>query len=238
MKYIKPFILIGILSVVVACKKDSDNSDIDFKSDYFVDEIGTFIVYQVDSTLYNDFTGEVTSKSLTVKDKVVEEFQDNMNRASKRWERFVYDSTSKDWVAARSFYTVEQKQSIERVEENIRFISFVFPPKKDLTWKGNRFIEAVDNLKYLGDWTYQFTTVDVPQNILGENYNQTASILLRDKETAIEKVFAKEIYARGIGLVYKEWWHLETQKISDLPWQDKAESGYIVKWQAIDYGKE
>lgn len=59
-----------------------------------------------------------------------------------------------------------------------------------------------------------------------------------DKENAIEKTFAKEVYARGIGMVYKEWWHLETQKIVDDPWLEKAEKGYIIKMQIIDYGKE
>ncbi|MCO5233994.1 MAG: hypothetical protein LC105_02815 [Chitinophagales bacterium] len=238
MKYINTFIFIGIVGIITACKKDTDKTVIDLKTDYFVDDVGSFIVYQVDSVLYNDFTGEVTSKSTVVKEKVVEEFKDDMNRLAKRWEKYTFDSTDKVWKAFRSYYTVRQNQSIERVEENLRFISIVFPPKKDLTWKGNRFINAVDNNKYLSDWTYLFTTVDVPTTVLKNNFDLTATILLRDKETAIERVFAKEIYARGVGLIYKEWWHLETQNISDLPWVDKAENGYIVKWQALDYGKE
>lgn len=238
MKCFKSLIYIVFITLLASCKKDSEDVNIDLGYDYVNTEIGSYIIYQVDSTIYNDFDASVRSNSVQFKEIVDEDFLDNLGRNVQRIFRYERANDSLDWELKRSYYVVKTKTSFEKIEENLRFISFVFPPKKDVTWKGNKHIHAVDNNKYLADWNYTFTNVNTPATVLGVNYPQTATITLRDRETAIEKVFAKEIYARNVGMVYKEWWHLETQKINDNPWTDKAEKGYIIKMQAIEYGKE
>jgi hypothetical protein len=237
MKYNKILFLMIIL-MTVSCKKDSD-FNADFGYDYIVNQIGSYTIYHVDSTVYNDFTKTVTDTSIELKEVVVEDFIDNLGRNAQRVERYkraVGDTSN--WELFRTFYIVKGKNNAERVDENLRYINFVFPAKENLTWEGNRFIDAVDNNKFLADWTYKFTSVDVPETINGINYPEAATIILRDNETAIEKVFAKEIYAKGVGMIYKEWQHLETQKDLEKPWPDKAEKGYIIKMYAIEHGME
>lgn len=238
MKCVKGLIYILLLGVVISCKKDSEEFVPNYEHEYINTAIGSYIIYQVDSTVYNDFDATVRTNSVQFKEVVTEDFLDNLNRTAQRIARFERNSDEEEWVETRSYYIVKEKTTLEKIEENLRFISFIFPPKVDQTWKGNQYIQPVDNNKYLADWTYKFTSVNQAATVLGKTYAETATILLRDRETAIEKVFAKEIYAKNVGLVYKEWWHLETQNISDLPWTEKAQKGYIIKMQAIEHGVE
>lgn len=237
MKYIKILFLISLF-VTVSCKKDSDEFKPDLSSEYIVNQIGAFVVYHVDSTVYNDFTDEVTRSLFEMKEVVAEDFIDNLGRNAQRIERYKRAIGDSTWNLNRTYYIVKNKTNSERIEENLRFINFVFPAKENITWSGNRFINTTGNNKYLENWDYKFTSVGIPQTIKGLVFPETATIILRDNETVIEKVFAKEIYAKGVGMVYKEWWHLETQKDFEKPWEEKAEKGYIIKMSAIEYGME
>ena len=238
MKYGKLFMLLALTSLIFSCKKENDTDLIDFRYDYINNTIGNYITYQVDSTIYNDFDNSVRSSTNMFKDKVVDQFTDNLGRTAYRVERSVLDTASQTWRARRSYYYVLTASNLERVEENLRYVVFLFPPKVGLTWAGNKYIDPVDNNKFLSNWNYTFSSVDVPASINGIDYPITSTVLLVDKENAIEKIFAKETYAEGIGLVYKEWWHLETQKIVDDPWTVKAQKGFIVKMQATGHGIE
>ena len=232
------FLLSLITSFVASCKKDKVAlSEIPY--DYVNTELGTYIIYQVDSIIYDDFEATITNKQVFYKEKVVEEFQDNIGRAARRIERYTKETLDDiTWTLARTYYIVPTNRNVEKVEENLRFVSFVYPPKVGVTWKGNRYIEAVDNSKYLDNWTYRFTNVDETLKVGEKNYEHSARILLHDKETAIEKIYAEEIYSRGIGMTYIEWWHLQTQNVSEEPWLEKAQIGTVVTMKAIDFGKE
>ncbi|HZH67831.1 MAG TPA: hypothetical protein VFD65_01415 [Chitinophagales bacterium] len=238
MKHIKHLYILSFLLLLFSCQKDEVTEPIDYGYDYIVDDIGHYIIYQVDSTIYNDFDNTVRDTSLQFKEIIVEVFEDVLGREAHRVERYERKDSDSQWVLTRTYYFVKGRRSLEKIEENLRFVSFVFPPNSNLSWDGNRYIEAVDNVKYLSNWEYKYISVDAPSTILGKDYSQTAEVLLVDKENAIEKTYAKEIYAREIGMVYKEWWHLETQKIVEDPWLEKAEKGYILKMQIIDYGQE
>ena len=56
--------------------------------------------------------------------------------------------------------------------------------------------------------------------------------------TPPEFKLSEEKYAKGVGLIYRAMKILDTQCIIDcqfLEWEDKAEKGYILTQQIIDY---
>lgn len=236
MRYIKLVFILTIF-LAVSCKKDSEFTP-DFGFDYIVNDIGAYVIYHVDSTVFNDFTGEETNTSIELKELVVENFTDNLGRDAQRIERYKRAIGDTEWELFRTYYIVKGDRNSEKIDENLRYINFVFPANENITWSGNKYINPVDNNKFLANWEYKYTSVDVPETINGINYPETATIILRDNETVIEKVFAKEIYAKNVGMIYKEWWHLETQKDFEKPWEEKAEKGYIIKMYAIEHGME
>lgn len=237
----KIFWILAVATMVFsACKKDEESAPLEFGYDFYPDSLGTYVVYNVDSTKYDDFIRPVlvTRRSFQVKERLQSTFLDNKGRESVRVERFERDKAGDEWVLTRIYYFTKTNRAVERVEENLRFVKFVFPPILNQTWEGNKYIETTDINKYLTDWTYKITAAKVPATIGSITFPETVSITLRDKETLIEKVLAKEVYAKGIGMVYREWWNLEAQTNFDLPWEQRAERGTIVKMQAIEYGVE
>ncbi|MCO5248902.1 MAG: hypothetical protein M9887_08145, partial [Chitinophagales bacterium] len=144
MKKLRIFFLFLTIALVVSCKKDKSD-DIDLAYDYVNTELGSYVVYQMDSILYDDFNNSVTKKTVFYKEKMAENFTDNLGRPAQRVERYTKDSLNGDWKLARTYYIVKTNKNIEKVEENLRFVSFVFPPVLGETWDGNRFIEPIDN---------------------------------------------------------------------------------------------
>lgn len=237
----KIFWIIALATTVFsACKQDEESAPLEFGYDYYPDVLGTYVIYNVDSTKYDDFFRPVlvTKRSLQVKERLQSTFLDNKDRKSVRVERFERNTADDEWELTRIYYFTKTTRAVERVEENLRFIKFVFPPILNQTWDGNKYIETTDINKYLTDWTYKITASNAATTLGSNVFPETVSITLRDKETLIEKVLAKEIYAKGVGMIYREWWNLEAQSNFDLPWEQRAERGTIVKMQAIEYGVE
>jgi hypothetical protein len=237
----KIFWIIALATTVFsACKQDEESVPLEFGYDYYPDVLGTYVIYNVDSTKYDDFFRPVlvTKRSLQVKERLQSTFLDNKDRESVRVERFERNTADDEWELTRIYYFTKTTRAVERVEENLRFIKFVFPPILNQTWDGNKYIETTDINKYLTDWTYKITASNSAITLGTNVFPETVSITLRDKETLIEKVLAKEIYAKGVGMIYREWWNLEAQSNFDLPWEQRAERGIIVKMQAIEYGVE
>jgi hypothetical protein len=239
MKKIYWLIMVALISVA-SCKKDGEDFTPDLGYEFYPDEIGHYVIYDVDSTTIDDFFRPplITKTRYQIKERVESYFTDSQGREAVRVELFRRDSSSAPWDIFRSYYFIKNKRSVEKVEENLRFIKFVFPPSEDTRWQGNKYIQAVDNNAYLANWEYRITSSRVPATINGIPYASTVSILLRDRETQIQKVFAKEIYAAGVGMIFREWSVLETQSNFDKPWPDRAERGYILKMQAAEHGVE
>lgn len=224
----------------IACKKEDADFEPDFGYEYFPDQIGHFVVYDVDSTTYDDFFRPplVTTRRLQMKDRIESVFVDNLGREAVRVERFERDSAGQGWELRRAYYFVKNRSNVEVVEENLRFVKLVFPPRENTRWQGNKFIQAVGNNAYLANWEYRITSRGAPADINGVSYPSTVNILLRDRETQIQKVFAREVYAANVGLVFREWMNLEAQSNFDRPWPERSERGFIVRMQAVEYGVE
>jgi hypothetical protein len=239
MRNVKWIVLTAILAIV-SCKKDGDVDPPELGYDYYPDEIGRYVIYEVDSTTYDDFFRPplITRRKLMIKERIESYFTDNQGRQAARVEVSEYDSLEAAWIVRKAHYFVKTPKAVERVEDNLRYIKFIFPPSLNSKWKGNKYIQAVDNVAYLDNWEYTVTESRVPTTVNGVTYPSSVSILLRDRETQIQKVYAKEIYAQGVGMIFREWTVLDAQSNFDLPWPERAEKGTIVTMQAVSYGIE
>ena len=139
-KYNLQIALILSVMVIVApsCKKDKENVTVDIGYDYFPTQKGTFVIYQVDSLYYNDFTSTIDTFQFQIKEKITENFTDLSNRTTQRLERFYRKNSAEEWVIKDVWFSNRTSNTAEKVEENIRFVKIVFPLKKEVEW----------NLKY------------------------------------------------------------------------------------------
>jgi hypothetical protein len=222
--------------------------------DYFPMAVGNYVIYDLDSLFYDDFNGVVRERSLLVRESVESIFIDAAGTESFRILREYRDLPTEVWGAA-GFDVWSAKyngNNVERVEQNQRYIKLVTPPVLGKTWDGNIYINVDPDgpLGFLEDWIYEITSLDEPSTINDVLYDSTLTVVQQNEGTAIDTVGSKEIYAKGIGLIFKELWSLKTQCTScdpddipcivacqSLPWEDKAEQGFIMKQRIKSYGQ-
>jgi hypothetical protein len=192
------------LSVLVAsCKKDSNTVEVDLGYDYFPNTVGTYIIYEVDSTGYG-LDGEVHAE-YQVMEVLAEEFVDGENQLSVKVERFKRINNSDLWALTDVWTQKRTNQSAQRIEEDIRYVRLGFPIELEKTWDGNAY-----NL--MEPWNYKITQVDAPAVFNGLSFEQTVTVFQRNNINLIDQEIASEVYARGVGLVYKQLTDIEIQQ--------------------------
>ena len=81
---------------------------------------------------------------------------------------------------------------------------------------------------------FQYTEYDAPYQIQNMTFDSTLTVLQRDENLGIVKDYFVEVYAKHIGLVYKESIHLEQDNV-DPTWSN-PNRGYTYTMKAISYG--
>jgi len=219
--------LIGIFCIsllIISCKKENEIFTSESVNDYSFLQVGKYITYNLDSTLYINFGQKDTVISYQAQDVVDAQITDNLGRPAYRIIRYIRKDTSANWQPNNTFIVVPTDKSIEYVENNLRFLKLEMPIKQDFSWKGNSYIDTYSlnsDLQYLDDWDYIYDSINVPLMINSLNFDSTIKVTERDEflgqDPSIpgtqyaEKTYAEEKYAKGVGLIYREFLHWEYQ---------------------------
>lgn len=231
-KYITCFFLCGI---ILSCKKDKENITVDTGKDYFPVKISGYIVYDVDSTVYNEITHIPTTYKYRLKEIITQSFTNDENTVSYRLERYIkwYDSTKSydqiPWQIRNVWTVIPYANSIEKTEENIRYVKLIFPVKQGNQWNGNA-------KNTLGEKKYTYEYIDNTENINNINFEKVLKVKQYEFRSLIQYQYEAEKYAKGIGLVYKEITNLESQSINpNIPVENRAEKGYVFKMKVVEW---
>lgn len=215
---------------------------------YFPMQPGHWVIYQVDSTIYDAFlaTGSKIT-SWQVKEELGKRFTDNEGRSAITIKRYIRQDSTVAWSDEQPivWYAVKEEDRAERVEGDRRFMKMVFPISEFREWDGNVYINDFNetNTWYqyyrygaYADWTYTYSQIETPFQINNLTFDKSITIAQQDKENLIEKLFGTEVYAPNVGLVYREEWILKTQDSSQGgEWPDRATQGHVVKMKVVDY---
>ncbi|MDQ6813467.1 MAG: hypothetical protein M3040_07025, partial [Bacteroidota bacterium] len=149
------------------------------------------------------------------------------------------------WQPAATFVATPTPQTVEFVDNNLRFIKLHAPVVEGYTWKGNSFIDAKSansTVGFLDEWQYEYRNLGQPFTTLTTKYDSTVTVFQQDETTPPgpfnknnyqQRNFGTEVFAKGIGMVYKEFLHW-TWQITPPP--AKYEDGsYGVKLRLISH---
>lgn len=218
-------------------------------AEYFPLMVGQQRTYRLDSTVITQFGADTTVRHYRVRDLVEAEITDGANRKAYRIFRSITDSAAKNpYQPSETFMAIANgTQWMEYVENNLRFMKLRFPIIEGFEWPGNSFIDAStvnSPVKHLADWTYTYQNVGMPFTVGGKTYPNTITVHQRD-ESFPEGPFSKsqpfkqwdysvEVYAKGIGLIYKNFDHKVWQgppTFNPGKWEDGS---YRVVLRIID----
>ena len=225
--------LILMVFIFAACKKKT--ATVDMKTDYFPLKVGSWIIYDVDSTYYDDFLMTHHKHHFQLKELIADAFTDLQGNAAFRVERYERDSASQTFQIKNVCSENIVNNQAQRVENNLRFVKMVFPPQTTVSWKGNIYIQpdlTSIYTKFLGDWDYQYSFVEAPNTFGGNSFSATATVVANDELVpGLQQTTFIETYARNVGLVYYHHKFVEKQP-SDTTWV----SGFDVTATVNSFG--
>lgn len=222
-----------ILCAVPGCRQDEVANDIGWG--YFPTEIGHWVMYEVDSTVYDDFTGDTLIYRYQVKELLESQFIDNEGRLSIRVERYrrnynpnlPYDSIP--WYLSRVYAFTRSNGWAEKLEENVRFTRLAFPVERGKTWNGNAY-------NTIGQWNYKYKEVDVSYAISPFSMDSTLLVEQKNEINLISHRVYKERYAKNIGMIEKNVIDVRDTGFGSQPVLNRIYSGVIYNIKLVDYG--
>ena len=245
-KYFSLIIILGTVILLNSCKKRIDDLTSAQLSEYYPLQVGKYITYDLDSTVFINFGQRDTVIKYQVQDRVDAQITDNTGRTAYRIVRFIRKNATQQWAPNNTFMAVPAENSIEFIENNLRFIKLKLPINEGYSWKGNSYIDTYSfssEVRYLDGWEYTYDSVNVPLtlgNIIVDSTIKVAQIdefLGEDPKLpgAIygEKNYSVEKYAKGIGLVFKEFIHWEYN--GPQPGSNAYYVGYGIKLSMTDH---
>lgn len=238
-------VLIIVSSVIFsACNKDAEVLDLPAINDYYPLQVGKYVTYSLDSMVFINFGTKDTIINYQVKHQIDGQLTDNLGRPAYRVTRYIRKTAANAWVPDNTFMAVPTDFAMEFIENNMRFLKLKGPIRDAFTWKGNSFIDTYSlnsNVKYLDDWDYTYENVNTAETVGTFNLDSTLHVNQRDEiignpndpNSYSEINFGAEKYAKSIGMVYRNFLHIEYQP--PTPGRGGYRIGYGVKMTMIDH---
>lgn len=210
------FIVSGLLLARCSKKDDYPGGQV---TDYMNLSVGKYVTYRLDSLVYINFGQNQSTVSYLAKDIVDGSTTDNLGRFTWRVVRYLNDTAaSGPWVPALTYFVTPTRETLEVIENNFRYQKLKIPFANGFSWKGNSYIDTYSinsNVRYLDDWDYTYDNVNEPYTLFNKSIDSTVTVDQRDEtlgtpnniDAYSEHNYSQEVYAKGIGLIYKNFVH-------------------------------
>ena len=232
------FIFFAVLSLCLSsCKDEKDSLTLDYHYDYFPLDTGRYIIYDVDSVHYrfappDDYRRDTARYQLM--EMITDTFYDNLNQLNYQLDLFRRTNSASQWTFFKRWSVKSNITNAQKKEDDANFMKLIFPPKEGDTWNGNQFLPTTTAYEMYRNWNYQYSSVHQPMSVNGLNFDSTLTVDQVDHETLIDKTYRKEMYAKGVGLIYQDWEHLEKQNVTK-DWQTGPENGFRIRMRIREY---
>lgn len=232
-----------LVALLNSCTKKTETFTSAAISDYAPYQVGKVYIYRLDSTVVAPFGTALIVKSYQAKDSVESTFNDNQGRLSYRIFRYTRDTSgTQAWKFAATYYATTTSQSLEYVDNNMRFLKLHSPFTDGFSWKAHTYIDTRSSYVYFDDWNYEYQNLNQPYIVLNKTFDSTVTVFQHD-ETSPNGPFDKnfdrqdhnngvEVYAKNIGLIYRDFLHWTWQKNPIPAFEDGS---YGVKLRLISH---
>jgi hypothetical protein len=229
------------LFLIISCGENVTETFEQKGKDYYPLSIGKSITYNVDSVIYdpepNGFIKIDTTK-WQFREDIVDTFKGKDGKIQYRIERFERRRGTTNWTIGKVLSASVTDQYALRDEDNLRFIKFPMAFLEKTSWNGNIFNDSVRIIiagelleLFSKKWDYQIESFGKSETIGGKVFDDVLTVVAKtDPKILTETRSTIEKYAKGVGLVSREFKILDTQKLDGtIVWEKKAEKGAIIR---------
>ncbi|MES2778553.1 MAG: hypothetical protein V4651_01530 [Bacteroidota bacterium] len=226
--YTRGILVLLISTFVISCSDSkSDEENIDLGYNYFPTQVGATWIYDVDSLIYDDNTGQTTIDTVTYqyKEQITGVYKDVTGETAQLISRYYRYSDTLPWTVLNQSTQMLTALNAQRVQENTRYVKLVFPLAKNKTWNGNLY-NALDAAPY------KVSYLDEQLIVGNTSYPLTVKVQQKNEENAVKEIIRYEVYARNVGLVYSLSDSLDTQYTLS---GDPLTRGYRYRFTLVSY---
>jgi hypothetical protein len=191
-------------------------------------QVGNFQIYDVDETNYFPLE-DPEELHYQIKTEVVDSFEHTEGNYTYVVYRSRRDSENDAWTYIESWSVRVTDLEAIVSENNISFVRMTFPVAVGKKWNGNAYNASEED-------EYEITVVDQPYQLGDTQFEHTLTV---DQENRVDLLFNDrrfEIYAKDIGLIYREVTDLEYCSEVECFGQNKIERGIVYKQTIIAHG--
>lgn len=200
-----------------SCKKETEDlSEISQGHLFFPTEIGKYIVYNYDSTVWDDLNRLNPRTAGQVMYKTVDTFRDNANRLSYVINIEKRANDTDPFVQNDVLYVTPTSTGLEYSEKNITFLKLTFPVSEGKTWNGNSMIPNITpkyDEFFNEEWQYTYVDFDKDYDLGNKIFQHSVTVNHIDagvNDPDVDstgfayKNYSQEVYAYNVGLIYRE----------------------------------
>ncbi len=214
--------LAKILSVIIVCYLQACGTKDNVLPDqaYFPLTVGLVWVYDIEeSTIIRTACTDdgVTSANYELKVELTESYETSADETAYLFQRSKRSKTSDPWVPFESWLARLSGTKLIVNQNNINYVKMNFPLTTSGSWNGNEYNTEIQIDGSEID-LYSLTAVHVPYTISSElKFDRTFTVVQSSLDDILFRDSRKEIYAYGVGLIYKEATELSYFKNSADP---------------------
>jgi hypothetical protein len=215
--------LLFILTVLslCACRKDEYEIYKPVDKQYMNIKVGAYSIYDVNEIIFDAFNNTSDTMEYQLRELNESIFLDNLGREAIRIDRHVRSTDTSEWVYRNTWYAVADPAMLERVEDNKRLVKLSFPISIEAGWNANALNSDNANNVFYGliHEKYKLGTF---------SFDSAVSVKNTPRFTSTSERAFEEVYAKNIGLVYKN--HVQIDKAGTV------KRGFKIKYQLYKHG--
>lgn len=231
-------LILGVIGLFSCSKKEVPDPVSTLGLDYYPLQIGKYVIYQVDSTVYTDLPKDTVIYNYQLKEKISAQFEDPQGGVTYRLERFVRFSNASNNYEGQAWRKFDvwairpSNRLIELQENNLRFVRLIFPIQLNGSWDCNK-------TNTLAEQFCRYEAINETIKVNQLNLENTITVAQLNSVNLIEAHTASEKYGKGIGLVSKEYAHVQGKKVeAGKTVFERIENGLIYKQTILSHGVE
>ncbi|MEM7107092.1 MAG: hypothetical protein AAF519_02615 [Bacteroidota bacterium] len=220
------------LIIILSCRSDDlspDPGSVGYL--FFPLELGSFIEYEVEETMYQFELETITN--FQRRTEVVDSFINQAGEITYVIHQFERTFSDQEWdFVQTNSARLTATQGI-LIEGNLPLLKLSFPIAAGKIWDGNA-LNTMDKDEFAMDSLFSVYITQAQDTI-----SETLTVIQEDNQDFVVNLVTNyEIYGLGIGLVYKEEVNLRYCTADDCIGQQRIDNGRIVKQSLINYGQE
>lgn len=244
-----------IIFGLVACVEDKVEAPaVDHTTEYFPLTLGKYIIYDIDSIVFDDAPGgnQKDTSTFQIKEEVSSYQIDLSGDTLYYIHRFKRNNEDENWLLTDLWTASRTGTEALRTEENLKFRKMAFPLEDGKKWFVTSYIPpsttiliGTENVQAFQDWEAEVLSFDINDQVGDFSFenNDVMHVSQVNTDDGSTKRFVMEKYARNIGLISRIDTILDSRciELGDFteclgkPWSEHAGKGYILSQIMIDH---